>query len=220
MPAKKSPIVICCKCGEEKENYRSNTCRRCYSRAYVEGHREQDRTRKAIWRLNHLEQVRARDKAYYRSHVNEQKAQRERYRIQHRDAFRAYQTTYRARHLAECRQRETAYKMSHEEKERERKARWAREHKDIINTSTARRRARKKALPATLTAKQWEAIKLVYHHRCAYCGKKCCKLQQEHVVPLSKGGPTTMSNIVPACPSCNYAKQTEMPNVPVALVLL
>ena len=217
---RKPQIVICCVCGRERENYRSETCRPCYSRAYREEHKEQIAVQKATWRLNHLNHVKEQNRTYYRSHMNELKGRNEKYRIEHREEFKAYSATYRARHLDECRSREVAYKTSHASEERERRARWAREHKDATNTKTARRRARKKALPATLTTKEWEAIKSAYKQRCAYCGKKPARLQQEHVIPLSKDGPTTMSNIVPACPPCNYAKHTKLPNVPVPLVLL
>lgn len=56
------------------------------------------------------------------------------------------------------------------------------------------------------TPQQWQRVKLLYGFRCAYCG--CCPdtLHREHVVPLVKGGSHTLSNIVPACASCNARK--------------
>ena len=43
---------------------------------------------------------------------------------------------------------------------------------------------------------------------CAYCGKqhKAMDLEIEHFVPISKGGTHVLSNIVPACKSCNSSK--------------
>lgn len=42
---------------------------------------------------------------------------------------------------------------------------------------------------------------------CAYCGKDTGgNYQMEHIVPLSKGGPNTLSNICCVCPSCNRSK--------------
>lgn len=43
--------------------------------------------------------------------------------------------------------------------------------------------------------------------RCAYCEEPSDRLDPDHVVPLSKGGPNTVSNLLPACPSCNSDKQ-------------
>lgn len=41
---------------------------------------------------------------------------------------------------------------------------------------------------------------------CAYCGDAEADLHIEHFYPISKGGAHCRSNIVPACPSCNYSK--------------
>lgn len=48
-----------------------------------------------------------------------------------------------------------------------------------------------------------------FDNSCAYCGYKPLKaseLEVEHVQPISQGGPHTLSNIVPACKSCNMSK--------------
>jgi 5-methylcytosine-specific restriction endonuclease McrA len=45
-----------------------------------------------------------------------------------------------------------------------------------------------------------------FDHRCAYCGADG-DLHIEHVVPISKGGPHSIGNIIPACESCNYSKR-------------
>jgi 5-methylcytosine-specific restriction endonuclease McrA len=45
-----------------------------------------------------------------------------------------------------------------------------------------------------------------FGHRCAYCGADG-DLHIEHVVPISKGGPHSIGNIIPACESCNYSKR-------------
>jgi len=45
-----------------------------------------------------------------------------------------------------------------------------------------------------------------FNHRCAYCGADG-DLHIEHVVPISRGGPHAIGNIIPACGSCNYSKR-------------
>jgi hypothetical protein len=71
------------------------------------------------------------------------------------------------------------------------------------------------------TLAQWQEMQAAYDHRCAYCGKRCKgKLTQDHIIPLSKGGNHTKSNIVPACQSCNSKKGTGAPLVPVQPLLL
>lgn len=41
---------------------------------------------------------------------------------------------------------------------------------------------------------------------CAYCGTKPERLDPDHVVPLSRGGSNTLSNLLPSCPKCNGDK--------------
>ena len=44
---------------------------------------------------------------------------------------------------------------------------------------------------------------------CAYCGKQITNpddLTQDHQLPLSRGGQTKASNLVPACIHCNREK--------------
>lgn len=61
------------------------------------------------------------------------------------------------------------------------------------------------AIESTLTAAEWAEIKAGQHQRCLYCGAKV-PLTMDHRVPLSKGGPHNVANVVAACRSCNSAK--------------
>ncbi|WP_235735977.1 HNH endonuclease [Nocardioides alcanivorans] len=46
-------------------------------------------------------------------------------------------------------------------------------------------------------------------HRCAYCGRKATTL--DHVVPRSRGGGWTWTNVVSACWECNGRKADRTP---------
>lgn len=50
-------------------------------------------------------------------------------------------------------------------------------------------------------------------HRCQYCGEKKATraLTYDHVVPFSRGGPTTWNNIVTSCAACNLRKRNRTP---------
>lgn len=50
-------------------------------------------------------------------------------------------------------------------------------------------------------------------HMCAYCGSVLHdkSLELEHVIPKSKGGKTTWTNIVSACRQCNAKKDDRTP---------
>jgi 5-methylcytosine-specific restriction endonuclease McrA len=49
-----------------------------------------------------------------------------------------------------------------------------------------------------------------FDNRCAYCGADG-DLHIEHFIPISKGGPHAIGNIIPACKPCNFAKYNHDP---------
>lgn len=49
-------------------------------------------------------------------------------------------------------------------------------------------------------------VAIKFDFRCAYCGVKPPRLDPDHVVPLSKGGPDSVTNLLPACAMCNSSK--------------
>ena len=42
---------------------------------------------------------------------------------------------------------------------------------------------------------------------CAYCGEQTDDMQPDHVIPLSRGGSNSITNIVPSCGLCNADKR-------------
>ncbi len=103
--------------------------------------------------------------------------------------------------------------------DRHRKARL--ENPEKYRLMGAQRSARLRGAPRNdLTATQWRLIKQHYHLRCYYCGKQPKKLTMDHIIPITKGGNHTMSNIVPACQSCNSRKGNRKPLIPVQPLLL
>lgn len=77
----------------------------------------------------------------------------------------------------------------------------------------SRRRAamKKGATIQRFTLEQLDARMSVFGHRCAYCGGPFEHV--DHVKPLSKGGPHCLSNLRPACASCNLRKLAKHPRV-------
>jgi len=56
-----------------------------------------------------------------------------------------------------------------------------------------------------LTEKQWAEKLSRLGHACANCGTKEA-VQQDHIIPISKGGLHHIDNVQPLCKSCNAAK--------------
>lgn len=47
---------------------------------------------------------------------------------------------------------------------------------------------------------------------CAYCGASAHKMTMDHIVPKSRGGPSSFENCVACCRSCNTLKGSRTPN--------
>lgn len=56
-----------------------------------------------------------------------------------------------------------------------------------------------------LTDEQWAALMDAWGG-CAYCGSDGAALQKDTMLPISRGGRYTLTNVVPACQSCNASK--------------
>lgn len=104
--------------------------------------------------------------------------------------------------------RKKKYYRKNIEKESDRKKKYRKENADVCRRSYQKRRSLKNSAPFTLTGPQWEEIKAIFKGKCAYCGKTS-SLEQEHFIPLSKGGGHTIENIIPACKSCNSSKNNR-----------
>ncbi|MDP3893844.1 HNH endonuclease [Nocardioides sp.] len=70
----------------------------------------------------------------------------------------------------------------------------------------ARRRKRRMATAEhDLTDDQWVALQEAWAG-CAYCRAEGPALQKDCILPISRGGRYTLTNVVPACGSCNASK--------------
>lgn len=73
----------------------------------------------------------------------------------------------------------------------------------------AKRRQRRLArVDNDLTDAQWALI-LDAWGACAYCTAVGPALQKDCVQPISRGGRYTLTNVVPACASCNASKHNS-----------
>lgn len=175
-----------------------------------------DRTLQAAsgrrWRAEHSDHVRQRDKAayqrhrqskrdaakaWYEAHAEQMRQWQREYRDSNKDAVLATQHDYYQRHAEESRSAAKARRLAHPT-----------EHSEYAKRKRARRKG---AQVCDFTRSQWEAMKAAFGHRCVYCGNRPPRLTQDHLIPLSKGGDHTRSNIVPACGPCNSRKHVGPP---------
>jgi 5-methylcytosine-specific restriction endonuclease McrA len=89
---------------------------------------------------------------------------------------------------------------------------WVNENREKKNFLNLKRMAIKKGSEGFHTFEEWELLKRKYHYTCPACGEKEPNiiLTQDHIIPLSKGGPDYIENIQPLCGSCNAKKHVNI----------
>lgn len=64
-------------------------------------------------------------------------------------------------------------------------------------------------------AHEWAEMRAAVFARdgyaCTYCGAHGGRLECDHVIPVSRGGPSVMSNLTTACFACNRSKRHKTP---------
>ena len=174
---------VCTKCGIEKKFTNEFFAKAKYGK---DGLRAQCKSCDTLYRKN--------NKEYYKQYQESNKEYHKQYQQENKEHIAEYYKQYREdnkEHIAE----------HHKQ--------YCQENPEKIAIKSQRRRAKKKELDSTLTFEQWEKIKKDFNNKCAYCGKEK-KLEQEHFLPISKGGEYTHNNIVPACRRSNSSKRDKL----------
>jgi 5-methylcytosine-specific restriction endonuclease McrA len=84
-------------------------------------------------------------------------------------------------------------------------SRYAKSHREQYKIYCIVRRTAKTEAGGSYTPKQWKYLCERYKNLCLCCGKHK-RLTADHVIPVSKGGSSDISNIQPLCGLCNSKK--------------
>jgi len=189
------------------------------SRRYAATHKEERKE----YREGRKEEKALQDHIHYVENKPMLRAQQDQYRIEHKDERRLYQDQYdqdhwftRAEYMHDRylkRTKEVA-KYSHEHylrdkvRIRARVDKYFKEHPEVRKLNHLRRRTLELGAIGQFTLEEFEAKCEAYGNACAYCGCEL-PLEIEHMTPLTKNGDNYISNILPACKSCNCSKHTK-----------
>ena len=147
----------------------------------------------AAYYKKNRERVLARNKAWNAAHPDVIKSNAEKWDAAHPKDRIEIGRRYRRRHKELCNARCSA---------------WAKENPESNKVRMNRRRTAKTKAGGSFTAAEWLALCIRYHNRCLCCGKRR-KLTADHVIPVSKGGTSNISNIQPLCGPCNSSKRDK-----------
>lgn len=92
---------------------------------------------------------------------------------------------------------------------------WKLRNPDKVKLIDQKKRCKRESvMTEKISVEEWQNKKAEFDHCCAYCGIKetyLNKLTIDHFIAISKGGPHTLFNLVPACRSCNAKKHNKHP---------
>lgn len=121
------------------------------------------------------------------------------------DKARAGMQRWRAAHPDQHRAEGRARYARHRERLKAQIRAYHRTHPDVVRAKLQKHRALRKGAEGFFTAAEWRELVTLYEHACAYCGA-IGPLEQDHCVPLDRGGTNWIENILPACRVCNARK--------------
>lgn len=122
----------------------------------------------------------------------------------------AYSKAYRQRNKEYFRAKSAEYRESNRaDYNASRRSYWAK-NRDRQVTIAMKAKAKRRGAPGHHTNEEWLAVLEAHGGRCHYCGVLLTRYTRtrDHVIALANGGSNDISNIVPACKSCNFKKRT------------
>lgn len=112
-------------------------------------------------------------------------------------------------HPDKAREKSKKWHCENPEKSKEANRKWHQENPDKSCAKSHRRRARKTNAGGNYTAAEWKSMIDHYDNKCLCCGRDDVKLTADHVIPVIKGGTSSIDNIQPLCQSCNSRKHDK-----------
>lgn len=155
------------------------------------------------------DKVKKRD--YYIKHAKEIIEKTRLWAINHPDKRREIGKRWKDENLDKAREHGRLWAASHKDENRERERIWRSQNPEKSRDKCRHYRVIRSTAQGGYTKAEWEEKKREYSNCCAYCGSSK-KLTVDHIVPISHSGSNYISNIVPACKSCNCSKGNKLFN--------
>jgi len=174
----------------------------------------------ATVRYNLDPSIRGQRREYRNDNKDRIATQRAGHYIDNRDEILARHARYYADHREKAQAHNKAYYTAHKSEISVQKSGYRRAHLPECAAQDAVRKALIAGTMIGITAAQKVQIDKIYRRakedpkaRCYLCDKliPLGERHVDHIVPVSKGGPTRPSNLAIACSACNLSKSNKMP---------
>lgn len=196
-----------------------------YKRRYYLINKQRIREKQKIYEVQHPEVKLRSSRKYSETHreiINlkarlkypERKEYQSNYRRIHHQKLKKYQEVYRKKYKL----LNPDYFKNHYRKNREKRKKesldWMKKNRDKRRRIVKQHDALHRGARGSHTEQEWINLCLLLGNHCLGCWKKP-KLEEDHIIPLSKNGTNFIDNIQPLCRLCNARKgnKYDVPNL-------
>ncbi len=171
---------------------------------------EKVRKNNAVYRRKNRDKIRRASKKRLKIKTNRDKAYAatKKWMKENPERMRAAGLKWREKNREKERVRSLKFRNDHIEDYRAYDRKYAKDNPDKAREKSSKRRTAKTKAGGSFTVAEWTALCKKHNNRCLCCGKKR-RLTADHVIPVSKGGTSNISNIQPLCGPCNSSKRDK-----------
>lgn len=169
--------------------------KKAYGRKWITENKERAAASRRAWKAANIEKVKMLSKKWHKEHPGSQAA-------------------YRAAHRKEGAARALAWRKANPDRHRALTKKWAAKNPHKIRAMLVRRKLVKRGASIGDTnliaewEKKWKRLRTIICYWCrTEVPTKGC--QTDHIIPISKNGPHTISNLCVACWPCNNSKNAK-----------
>jgi len=223
---------ICRECGQLKQHEAHGLCRTCYSQWWKKQNPERAKQHNRNWKTKNQEKIKKYSKEYYHKNKEIIKQKSLNYVLNHPDKYKKRQKKWREKNKERLNKYSRKYYHSHKQKHLLYVKRWRKNNPEKTreiaknwreaNPEKVKKMKKicdfKRRLTGYIISKARENIinnNLFKYGNivCEKCKKPCeDNYHFDHIVPLSRGGDHSQSNLQILCASCNRKKYTKIAN--------
>lgn len=221
-------MKLCTKCKKDKpfsefharkdsrSGYASH-CKVCRKEVW-DKNKEERAIKSKLYRDNNKDKLSAKRREYYLKNKDRENAYMKQYAIDNADKIRAANKAYRENNKARKKELDKKYREENKEKIAEYKREWIKTEigKASKRASNHKRDLRtKETNDGTITRRSLVELFIEQDNKCFHCERELDHhakgaVHLDHLIPLSKGGCHTISNVRWSCASCNLTKQAKL----------
>jgi len=199
-----------CKIAKVSQYYKEHTeSKKIYNGEYREKNREKIKAHKKEYYTQNRHNIIIKTTQYAQANKGKKKEYMREYckiyKLKNNEKIKEYLRQWHKSNIEVRHKKHKQNRINGKERIRDYQRNYCQTHKECYRKANQKRRSLKSQLESSYTVKQWHDALKYFQNRCAYCGKML-PLEQDHFIPLSKGGEYTVNNIVPSCKSCNSNK--------------